>query len=129
LFAILNLAAAAFLTTSFSLFRLSQTEVTDAHRSKYQSYLLADELRQSSDDLTRLGRTYVTTANTKYDKQYFEILDIRNGKKPRPLNYNRIYWDFYTVNMQKPRGDGPTIALAELMKQGGFTENEFAFLK
>jgi methyl-accepting chemotaxis protein len=90
---------------------------------------LADELRQSSDDCTRLGRTYVTTANAKYEKQYFEILDIRNGKKPRPLNYNRIYWDFYTVNLQKPRGDGPTVALAELMKEGGFTANEFGFLK
>ena len=102
LFAILNVAAAAFLITSFTLFRASQSEVTDAHRSKYQSYLLADELRQSSDDLTRLGRTYVTTANAKYEKQYFEILDIRNGKKPRPLNYNRIL--SYSPNVGQFRG-------------------------
>lgn len=126
--AVANLVAAAFLVTSFSLFRLSQNEIRDAHTSKYQSFLLADELRQSSDDLTRLGRTYVTTANAKYEKQYFDILAIRNGKKPRPLNYHRIYWDFFTVDMSKPRKDGPTVALSELMKQGGFTEEEFAFL-
>jgi methyl-accepting chemotaxis protein len=128
LLAAANLVAAAFVIISFSSYRISQNEVTAAHTSKFQSYLLADELRQSSDDLTRLGRTYVTTANTKYEKQYFEILDIRNGKKPRPLNYNRIYWDFYTVDMQKPREDGPTVALTELMKQRGFTAEEFAFL-
>ena len=70
------------------------------------SYLLADELRQSSDDLTRLGRVYVTTGDVKYEKQYFDILDIRNGKKPRPLDFHRIYWDIFTVDMKKPRGDG-----------------------
>ena len=30
---------------------------------RYQSYLLADELRQSSDDLTRLARTYAVTGD------------------------------------------------------------------
>ncbi len=61
---------------------------------QFQSYMLADELRQSSDDLTRLGRAYVATGNPEYEREYFAILDIRNGKAPRPVAYNRIYWDF-----------------------------------
>jgi len=59
------------------------------------SYFPADELRQSSDNLNRLGRVYVTTGDVKYEKQYFDILDIRNGKIPRPSDYHRIYWDFF----------------------------------
>lgn len=43
--------------------------------------MLADELRQSSDDLTRLARTYVVTGDSKYEDFYMTILDIRNGKK------------------------------------------------
>jgi len=126
--AALNLCAAAFMVASFSFYRSSQNEVTTAHTTKYKSYLLADELRQSSDDLTRLGRTYVTTGDVRYEKQYFDILDIRNGKKPRPEGYHRIYWDFFTVDMKKPRPDGITASLKDLMVQAGFTKIEFDFL-
>ena len=31
--------------------------------------------------------------------------------------------------MKKPRGDGQAIALQEMMKQAGFTDEEFSFLK
>ncbi len=96
---------------------------------RYQSYLLADELRQSSDDLTRLARTYVVTGNDKYEDMYFKILDIRNGKLNRPENYERIYWDLYVLNGQKPRPDSNIKEpLKELMKEAGFTEAEFAKL-
>lgn len=52
-----------------------------ANESRYASFLLATELRQSSDDLTRLARTYVVTGDPSYEQQYEAILDIRNGKK------------------------------------------------
>lgn len=59
--------------------------LSQAATNRYQMYQLADELRQSSDDLTRLARTYVVSGGeAKWEKQYFEILDIRNGKIPRP---------------------------------------------
>jgi methyl-accepting chemotaxis protein len=95
---------------------------------QFQSYMLADELRQSSDDLTRLGRAFVATGNPEYEREYFAILDIRNGKAPRPQAYNRIYWDFVAATGEKPRPDGETISLQELMKQEGFTDEEFAKL-
>ena len=56
-------------------------EVRRADESRYQSYLLADELRQSSDDLTRLARTFVVTGDARYEQQYLDILAIRNGNK------------------------------------------------
>lgn len=83
----------------------SQARVAEVSDLRYRSYLLADELRQSSDDLTRLARTYVVTKDEKYEQEYQDILDIRSGKKPRP--------------------DGSAVPLLSLMTQLGFSEMEF----
>lgn len=107
----------------------NQQGLDERQYMRYASYLLADELRQSSDDLTRLARTYVVTGNPVYKTMYFDILDIRNGKKPRPERYEGIYWDFVAARGTKPRPDGETVALEELMKRLGFTEQEFAKLR
>ena len=96
--------------------------------SRYESALLADELRQSSDDLTRLARTYVATGEEKWERQYFEVLDIRNGKAPRPEHYERIYWDFRAADQSPPVGS-TRVPLQTLMQEAGFTEAEFAQLK
>ncbi|MEK7483662.1 MAG: methyl-accepting chemotaxis protein, partial [Planctomycetota bacterium] len=97
--------------------------------NRYQSYLRADELRQSSDDLTRLARTYVVTGDAKYEKMYWDILKIRKGEKPRPQAYERIYWDLVLEPGAKPRPETQMIPLQTLMKRLGFTEQEFAKLK
>ncbi|MCL2161494.1 MAG: methyl-accepting chemotaxis protein [Betaproteobacteria bacterium] len=99
-----------------------------ASNDRYRSHLLASELRQSSDDLTRLGRTYVVTGDPSYEQQYNRVLDIRNGKAPRPQEYDRIYWDFVAAGQDKPRPDSETVALQTLMKQANFTDAEFAKL-
>lgn len=102
--------------------------VRDAWAERYHSYLLADELRQSSDDLTRLARTYVLTADPAYEEQYMAILAIRDGKQERPANYNRIYWDFVAAGRPASAGSGLQKPLHELMQDAGFTEEEFALL-
>ncbi|MFY7941257.1 MAG: methyl-accepting chemotaxis protein [Burkholderiaceae bacterium] len=129
LFLVTVVIAALLLATTLMAKRAGNT-LDATTTSRYQSFLLADELRQSSDDLTRLARTYVVSGDAKWEQQYFEVLDIRNGKKPRPLAYERIYWDFRAAdNATLPRNAGQTVALADLMKQAGFTEAEFAKLK
>ncbi len=99
-----------------------------ATSARYNSHLLAAELRQSSDDLTRLARTYVVSGEPKWEQQYQEVLDIRNGTKARPDGYERIYWDFRAAD--RPAGDGPgkAEALNDRMKSAGFTEAEFGKL-
>ncbi len=126
---LVNVAMLALVLSAYLFYQNAQNKISESYQNQYASYLLADELRQSSDDLTRLGRTYVVTGNEKYEKQYFDILDIRNGVKPRPEGYNRIYWDLYTVNMEKPRPDtDQKVSLQDLMKQAGFTQKEFDLL-
>jgi methyl-accepting chemotaxis protein len=117
------------LFAAWGLYGQAQSDIQHAHENRYRSYLLADELRQSSDDLTRLGRTYVLTGDSSYEDQYLAILDIRNGKKPRPQEYNRIYWDFVAADGRKPRPDGETASLQDLMQSSGFTPDEFDKLK
>jgi signal transduction histidine kinase/ActR/RegA family two-component response regulator len=73
-----------------------------------------------------MARTYVVTGDPRYKVYYQSILDIRDGKKPRPEGYQAIYWDFVVASGQEPHQEGgQVIALLDLMRQTGFTEHEF----
>jgi methyl-accepting chemotaxis protein len=126
---LINVSALIFLCGTIMFQFTASHNLAAAHEKRYKSYLLAEELRQSSDDLTRLGRTYVVTGNVAYKNQYMKILDIRNGKSPRPIDYNRIYWDFVADGVAEPRPLGEAVALTDLMKQAGFSDDEFAQLQ
>ncbi|MDP2570985.1 methyl-accepting chemotaxis protein [Vibrio penaeicida] len=104
--------------------KLKQTSET-----RYASYQVADELRQSSDDLTRLARTYALTANADYESMYMDILAIRNGEKPLPEKYHQIYWDLVINYGEKPKPDGITVSIQQRMKDLGFSDKEFSLLK
>lgn len=114
-----------FLTGAFAVYVLSENNQDRAEELRSRSFQLADELRQSSDDLTRMVRTYVITGDPLFKQYYQDILDIRNGKKPRPEGYQNIYWDFVAANEPPHSGTGQAIALLELMRRAGFTEQEF----
>lgn len=112
----------------FALYVRAEKQIDRANELRQQSFLLAEELRQSSDDLTRMVRTYVETGDRIYKQHYQEVLDIRDGKRPRPANYENIYWDLVLGDDRRPGPDGKAIALLEMMRQAGFTEAEFAKL-
>lgn len=112
----------------FVAYVVAEKQIDRANESRQQSFLLADELRQSSDDLTRMVRTYAVTGDPIYKQHYQEILDIRDGKKPRPADYENIYWDLVQANNQRPRPLGSAVPLLELMRRAGFTDEEFAKL-
>ena len=121
-----TVGCAAALALAFALYARSEKEIDRANELRYRSLLLADELRQSSDDLTRMVRTYVFTGDPIYKQHYQDILDIRDGRKPRPEAYARIYWDLVLMGGPAPRPDSKeVIPLLELMRQAGFTEEEF----
>lgn len=110
----------------------NDSQLARQHAIRYQSYLLADELRQSSDDLTRLVRTFVVTGDPKYEKMYWDVLAIRNGKKIRPEGYHLIYWDLVLEYENSPElapNAGSVKSMFERMKELGFSEEEFAKLQ
>ncbi|NHZ33638.1 methyl-accepting chemotaxis protein [Massilia rubra] len=128
-FFLVSVALSVCSLMAFARVSTEQDKTMRASENRYQSFLLADELRQSSDDLTRLARTFVVSGDAAYERQYMDILDIRNGAKPRPQHYERIYWDFVAAGVSKPTPDGQAVALADLMRKAGFTDAEFAKLK
>ena len=87
----------------------NQRALARALANRHDSYRLAQELRMSSEELTRLARTYCVTGDPEFERQYWHVLDVRNGTQPRP--------------------DGRTIPLRTLMERQGFTAVEFAKLK
>ena len=87
------------------------------HKTRYLSYILADEFRQTSMDLTRLCRTYVSTGEQKHADAYWDIVNWRSGKQPRPSYVNK---ELYRGKV-KPQAD--------IMKELGFSKKEFALLK
>jgi methyl-accepting chemotaxis protein len=88
---------------------LTQREVNHAEANRLESARLANALRFSSDELTRLARTYVVTGDPDYERQYWNVLAVRNGTEPR--------------------ADGRRVPLRTLMERQGFTAAEFAKLK
>jgi signal transduction histidine kinase len=103
-------------------------EITDAERQKHRSLELANELFQSSEDLTKMARSYVITGDSIYEQFFFEILDIRNGKRSRPQeNHSITYWDVNRPPL--PSMLGNAISLMDLMRREGFSERELDLLQ
>jgi len=125
---ILNTLSFISVAVVINKYQKSTINLEDAYNMQYKSLILADELRQSSDDLTRMARTYVITGNPMFEEQYKTVLAIRNGELPRPKRYNGIFWDFLTLQGNKPKLDGEKIPLRDLMRNANFPDSELNML-
>ena len=107
-----------------------QRELRYAQQARHNSFLVADELRQSSDDLTRMARTYVITGDPKFERMYWQILAIRNGETARPRHYERSYWDLAIVDSDfRAEHEDIPVALRVRLEQLGITPAELAKLE
>ncbi|MBJ7331429.1 MAG: response regulator [Solirubrobacteraceae bacterium] len=104
------------------------TDRTDAERQRVVSFRLSDQMRQTSNDLTRMVRLYVITGDPDYRKYYDEILDIRAGDAPRPRNYDSSFWDRVLADRSEEIETGPPASLTALMRAAHFSPEEFAAL-
>lgn len=126
------LGIVALLVLSFILLVFEQRRYEAALSSRNESIRYAEELRQSSNDLTRLMRTYVITGNRAYKDQFEAVVAIRDGTRPRPANYSLAYWDFKAA---QPAGAaeteplGEAVPLLELMRRAGLTDGELGKLR
>ena len=111
---------------AFYALQRSATNLERAEESRVRAYQLIAEVQQSADDLTRLARNFVATLNPEYLRQYYAVLDIRNGRIARPERYHDLYWKLVDpANPEKPRPDtNDIVPLTDLLKQAGFTEQE-----
>ncbi len=86
----------------------NQNMLVTAEHVQHESWQLSNELRASSDELTRTARTYVVTGDRAYELQYWKILAVRDGSVPR--------------------AGGRRVSLRRLMEDIGFTDEELGQL-
>lgn len=93
--------------------RISINDILHTHEKTSVCQLLANELRQSSEDLSNNSRMFVVSGGDEiYSNEYEDILAWRSGRAPRPSNLADNLFP------------GETINLVDLLEQVGFTEEE-----
>ncbi|WP_295756387.1 EAL domain-containing protein [Undibacterium sp.] len=112
----------------FGIYVYVEKKIDHANELRHRSFLLADELRQSSDDLTGMARSYVITGERAYKDYYQKILSIRDGQLARPLGYENVYWDLVLAGQTPENGSGAAVALLDLMRELGLSEQETQLL-
>ncbi|MDY0107479.1 MAG: EAL domain-containing protein, partial [Giesbergeria sp.] len=122
-----TLAVLMVLVGVFAAYIQSEKAVDAANELRLRSLKLADEMRRSSDDLTRLARLYVVTGDAQHQRNYETLLDVREGRTPRPETDGVLSLDM-RADAAQPVGGGQAIALLELMRRAGFTGPELALL-
>lgn len=98
----------------------------------YQFYRLSQELKQSSDHLTKFARAYASTGNERWLRLFNQVLDVRNGKLPAPANNDYEFWDVVVLNDSKELdqvSQNRYPALIERVRQSGISSVEFLELQ
>jgi|GEM_PF-2394358 len=93
--------------------------------NRHEMFLKADELRQSSDDLTKYARMYAVTGDNTYKDNYHKILAIRSGQANRPRDYDHIYWDLTEPTRSLTHPPESKQSLEALMEQLPFSDDEY----
>jgi len=102
----------------------SVTEQSEIENHKYQSLDMALELKQSSDDLTRMARLYAVTGDQRFEHYFKTIISIRNGTRSHPLEFTRSYWDHVIAGTNLMEGRGKKYSFQSKMDELKFTNEE-----
>jgi signal transduction histidine kinase/CheY-like chemotaxis protein/HPt (histidine-containing phosphotransfer) domain-containing protein len=120
------LVAALFVLTTLQLRGASFQ--TEAENRRTESFRLADQMRQTSNDLTRMVRMYVATGDPRFRDYYEQILAIRAGEAPRPRDYDSSFWDRVLAEGEGFVEYGRAESLTDQMRAARFAPAEFAAL-
>ena len=90
------------------------TAVSELADNRFVTQLIADELKESSYNLSDAVRKFVVTGDEIFADEFMKIVHIMEGERPRPLNY-----------LIAP---GETIPLYILMEDAGYSERELELI-
>lgn len=126
--AIALIALAAYL---FWQGMLNEEAIAETWHTREELHELGAEMRQSWEDQSHMARTYAQTGDERYRQWYQEVVDIREGRAPRPIDYHLVYWDVVTGEGERPRGrlEAEPEPLIALMQRTGLTEAEVEMLE
>jgi adenylate cyclase len=131
LFLLVTISLAIIITSMAMVLRSEFSDVRDAQNRRFSSYVLAEELLGSSEQLTRFARTYAATGDERFYNYFRRVLDIRNGVVPRPPQYGGVYWDLEVAGQagNTTNADYSPLSLEQRMLDAGITLKEFSLLK
>ncbi len=95
--------------------RSNYRAITAMQENRRISISLANEMQESSRNLTSHVREFSVTGDKKFSDMYQSVLDVRSGKVARPKN--------------AAVAPGKSVPLQQLMQDAGFTAEEFDYMK
>ncbi|MGI2260964.1 response regulator [Shewanella sp. GXUN23E] len=102
-------------------------------KATQERILLAQELKQSSDNLTKFARAYAATSNPKWKQLFNQVLAVRNGTAPIPDGHQFEYWDQVAMPSEMlisgSNSDKRYASLMERMSQSGISDAELGLLR
>lgn len=104
-------------------------ELSNAETRFHNAQLLSAELRDSSNNLTLMARSYAMTGNPRFKEYFHQIASERNGVTPA-LSDGYVYWDLKIAGLiedQPVAGNG--VSLRSRFEALGITEQELWLLK
>lgn len=119
------------LAVAFGVYVEAEKAISRANDLRLRSVLLASELRESSNDLTRTARSYIATGNPVFKHCHQKILDMLDGRAPFSEQYESPCWNIKLSTAQpfNPRGIAPkALTLPVQIKAAQFSSVEQALL-
>ncbi len=124
-----NGALLALLVTLTVMVFLTEDIPIEAAERQRQAHAITDELAQSEEDLLRTVRMYAQTSDPAFERMYMQILAIRNGSAPRPLEYDPSFWFQAASDARlKPPPEASAESLIGRLQKTGLTAKELMLL-
>ncbi|SFN34666.1 PAS domain S-box-containing protein [Formivibrio citricus] len=127
LFMLPLLAVLVLLGSVLYQIRENQIKVEERTEQRQRIHCLAEELRYTTDELGRMAHSFVATGDERFSRIYLEILDIRDGKAPRPLAYGPDYW-YKRLAGEQVGEKGEAVSVYDLMRREGVAEEDIRWL-
>lgn len=135
IFALLFCLMAVLAVAMFTVTRQVADLRVESHQHSEQLhrfYRLSQELKQSSDHLTKFARAYASTGNERWLRLFNQVLAVRNGKLAAPSNNDYEFWDVVVLsdtNELDQSGNQRYPSLIERIRQSGIDSVEFLELQ
>lgn len=106
----------------------AERNLVKGEQNRFMAVQEARRLKESSDQLTIMARLYAVTGRPEYLNHFHEILGIRNGTLPRPVDYTTTYWDQVLGKIKTSFKYGPAESYYSKLRRLHLVENELALL-
>ena len=90
---------------------------------------VAESMRQKCRELSRFARAYIDTGEPRYKGIHERIVAIRDGRSPRPQDYDPSFWDRVLLEGDADLSYRPPLSLDDIMRQSGVHEPEAVHLR